>query len=27
VDATARAGGSREFGDFLKEALRRLTAG
>jgi holliday junction DNA helicase RuvA len=27
VDATARAGGSTEFGDFLKEALRRLTAG
>jgi len=27
VDATARAAGSKEFGDFLKEALRRLTAG
>ena len=27
VDATERAGGSREFGEFLKEALRRLTAG
>ncbi len=27
VDAAARAGGSREFGDFLKEALRRLTSG
>ncbi|HKD17075.1 MAG TPA: Holliday junction branch migration protein RuvA [Thermoanaerobaculia bacterium] len=26
VDATARAGGSREFGPFLKEALRRLTS-
>src|SRR5262252_5095299 len=27
VDATARAGGGLEFGPFLKEALRRLTAG
>ena len=27
VDAAARAGGSREFGPFLKEALRRLTSG
>jgi Holliday junction DNA helicase RuvA len=27
VDAAARAGGPREFGQFLKEALRRLTAG
>ena len=26
VDAIARAGGSREFGPFLKEALRRLTS-
>ena len=26
VDATAKAGGSREFGPFLKEALRRLTS-
>jgi len=26
VDATARAGGVREFGEFLKEALRRLTS-
>ncbi|HTR04669.1 MAG TPA: Holliday junction branch migration protein RuvA [Thermoanaerobaculia bacterium] len=26
VDATARTGGVREFGDFLKEALRRLTS-
>jgi Holliday junction DNA helicase RuvA len=26
VDAAARAGGSREFGPFLKEALRRLTS-
>jgi Holliday junction DNA helicase RuvA len=27
VDATARAGGSTEFGDFLREALKRLTGG
>jgi holliday junction DNA helicase RuvA len=27
VDATARTGGPKEFGDFLKEALRRLTSG
>jgi Holliday junction DNA helicase RuvA len=27
VDATARTGGSVEFGDFLKEALKRLTGG
>jgi holliday junction DNA helicase RuvA len=27
VDATARAGAPKEFGDFLKEALKRLTAG
>jgi Holliday junction DNA helicase RuvA len=27
VDATARAGGPKEFGEFLKEALRRLTSG
>ena len=27
VDATARAGGPREFGEFLKDALRRLTSG
>ncbi|MEX0879690.1 MAG: Holliday junction branch migration protein RuvA [Thermoanaerobaculia bacterium] len=27
VDSTARAGAPKEFGDFLKEALRRLTAG
>jgi len=26
VDAAARAGGSREFGPFLKESLRRLTS-
>ena len=26
VDATARTGGVREFGEFLKEALRRLTS-
>jgi Holliday junction DNA helicase RuvA len=25
VDATARAGAPKEFGEFLKEALRRLT--
>jgi Holliday junction DNA helicase RuvA len=27
VDATARTGAPKEFGDFLKEALKRLTAG
>ncbi len=27
VDATARVGGSVEFGDFLREALKRLTGG
>ena len=27
LDATSRAGAPKDFGDFLKEALRRLTAG